>query len=153
MHRTLDRAKLSTALARAALEDIQVRRAGAANAAALQTRSQQIQAAIPPRFAATYCSQCGCNLGPGNSGVSSCADHAPAADIARIHYSGLAREAVLLQALIQACAEIESSARDSYQMPGMSQALFEDHWRFNEPKRWATWQRLKTVAGLPLTEG
>lgn len=28
------------------------------------------------RFASTSCSQCGQDLGPGNSGVSSCADHA-----------------------------------------------------------------------------
>ena len=30
---------------------------------------------LPPRFASTSCSQCGTDLGPGNSGVSSCADH------------------------------------------------------------------------------
>ena len=30
---------------------------------------------LPPRFAATHCSQCGTDLGPGNSGVSSCSDH------------------------------------------------------------------------------
>lgn len=29
-----------------------------------------------PRFAITYCSQCGKNLGPGDAGVSHCADHA-----------------------------------------------------------------------------
>ena len=28
-----------------------------------------------PRFAQTYCSQCGREQGPGDSGVSSCADH------------------------------------------------------------------------------
>lgn len=28
-----------------------------------------------PRFAATYCSQCGCDLGPGDSGTSRCVDH------------------------------------------------------------------------------
>ena len=28
-----------------------------------------------PRFAATYCSQCGCDLGPGDSGLSRCVDH------------------------------------------------------------------------------
>ena len=30
---------------------------------------------LPPRFASTSCSQCGTDLGPGNSGVSSCSDH------------------------------------------------------------------------------
>ena len=30
-----------------------------------------------PRFAATYCSQCGEELGPGDHGVSHCGDHAP----------------------------------------------------------------------------
>lgn len=28
-----------------------------------------------PRFRATYCSQCGAELGPGNAGVSRCSDH------------------------------------------------------------------------------
>ena len=28
-----------------------------------------------PKFAETYCSQCGQNLGPGDSGVSHCRDH------------------------------------------------------------------------------
>lgn len=32
-----------------------------------------------PRFDATYCSQCGCDLGPGDAGVSRCADHRSAA--------------------------------------------------------------------------
>ncbi|WP_419687239.1 hypothetical protein ACN22W_08290 [Burkholderia theae] len=36
-------------------------------------------AAVAPRFAMTTCSSCGSELGPGNSGVSSCSDHgAPA---------------------------------------------------------------------------
>ena len=30
-----------------------------------------------PRFVQTYCSQCGRENGPGNSGVSRCADHSP----------------------------------------------------------------------------
>ncbi|WP_347467563.1 hypothetical protein [Burkholderia stagnalis] len=42
-------------------------------------REQQIRRATAapraPRFPMTYCSQCGCELGPGDSGVSSCADH------------------------------------------------------------------------------
>lgn len=29
------------------------------------------------RFPNTYCSQCGLDLGPGDAGVSSCADHMP----------------------------------------------------------------------------
>ncbi|KGC03065.1 hypothetical protein DM81_3451 [Burkholderia multivorans] len=32
-------------------------------------------AAASPRFAQTYCSSCGTELGPGNAGVSSCNDH------------------------------------------------------------------------------
>lgn len=28
-----------------------------------------------PRFPMTYCSQCGCELGPGDAGVSHCSDH------------------------------------------------------------------------------
>ncbi|WP_418122285.1 hypothetical protein [Variovorax sp. 160MFSha2.1] len=32
-----------------------------------------------PRFAMTYCSQCGSELGPGDSGVSHCSDHRRAA--------------------------------------------------------------------------
>ena len=32
-------------------------------------------AGFVPKFAATHCSQCGKNLGAGNSGVSSCAEH------------------------------------------------------------------------------
>ena len=32
-------------------------------------------AARTPRFAQTYCSQCGCELGPGESGMSSCKGH------------------------------------------------------------------------------
>ncbi|WP_293033981.1 hypothetical protein [Paraburkholderia sp.] len=35
------------------------------------------KAAPQPRFASTSCSSCGTDLGPGNAGVSSCADHAP----------------------------------------------------------------------------
>ncbi|MBJ9669023.1 hypothetical protein I5693_15855 [Burkholderia cenocepacia] len=36
-------------------------------------------AAVAPRFAMTCCSSCGAELGPGNAGISSCADHrAPA---------------------------------------------------------------------------
>ena len=35
------------------------------------------------RFAATYCSQCGKNLGPGNEGASSCCDHGACQALAR----------------------------------------------------------------------
>lgn len=35
-----------------------------------------VTAARGPRFARTFCSQCGANLGPGDAGVSRCADHA-----------------------------------------------------------------------------
>lgn len=52
--------------------------------------------ALPPRFAATHCSQCGTDLGPGNSGVSSCSDHGPAADVAVSYYTALADEATRL---------------------------------------------------------
>jgi hypothetical protein len=31
--------------------------------------------AAQPKFPETYCSQCGQNLGPGDSGVSDCRDH------------------------------------------------------------------------------
>ena len=34
-----------------------------------------LAANLSPRFLATYCSQCGTDLGPGDSGVSSCAAH------------------------------------------------------------------------------
>lgn len=39
--------------------------------AALQKALQ----AKSPRFAQTYCSQCGCECGPGDSGMSSCIEH------------------------------------------------------------------------------
>ncbi|KGS34466.1 hypothetical protein X962_2022 [Burkholderia pseudomallei MSHR7343] len=32
-------------------------------------------AAVSPRHAMTYCSACGAELGPGNTGVSHCSDH------------------------------------------------------------------------------
>jgi hypothetical protein len=40
--------------------------------AALSIRPQ-----AAPRFAQTYCSQCGVAVGPGDSGVSRCRDHGP----------------------------------------------------------------------------
>lgn len=30
---------------------------------------------VKPRFEKTYCSQCGCETGPGDSGFSDCRDH------------------------------------------------------------------------------
>ena len=57
MHRIVNSAKMPTALARAALEE-------------LRHHPQHT-----PRFAATFCSQCGKELGPGDSGVSHCTDH------------------------------------------------------------------------------
>lgn len=33
----------------------------------------------PPRFPTTSCSQCGCDVGPGDAGVSNCSDHLPSA--------------------------------------------------------------------------
>ena len=56
MHRTIDQAKLPAALARAAIEE-------------LRYRPDQ------HRFAQTFCSQCGADQGPGDSGVSHCSDH------------------------------------------------------------------------------
>lgn len=46
--------------------------------------------APPPRFARTYCSSCGCELGPGDSGVSRCEDHAPTADALAEYRAALA---------------------------------------------------------------
>ena len=57
-HRTIDPAKMSRALAMAALEE-------------LRYRPDQ----HAPRFQMTYCSQCGSEQGPGDSGVSHCSDH------------------------------------------------------------------------------
>lgn len=57
MHRTINRASIPDALARAALEELRYEQASRA------------------RFAMTYCSQCGSEQGPGDSGVSHCEDH------------------------------------------------------------------------------
>ena len=35
-----------------------------------------VEPTVRHRFARTYCSQCGDELGPGDAGVSSCSDHA-----------------------------------------------------------------------------
>lgn len=57
MHRTINRASIPDALARAALEELRYEQAAKA------------------RFAMTYCSQCGSEQGPADSGVSHCEDH------------------------------------------------------------------------------
>lgn len=44
---------------------------------------------LEPRFPETYCSQCGCELGPGDSGVSSCSEHRELAQHIRICGDGL----------------------------------------------------------------
>lgn len=107
---------------------------------------------LPPRYAHTYCSQCGRSIGPGNSGVSRCSDHLPESARAVTHYTALARESQLLQALRQACNVIEASARDSFWRRDMSQVDFELSWRADEPERHEQWEQLKEVAGLPLTD-
>ncbi len=56
-HRTIDRDRIPAALAQAAIEE-------------LRYRPDQ-----HARFAMTYCSQCGSEQGPGDSGVSHCEDH------------------------------------------------------------------------------
>lgn len=71
---------------------------------------------------------------------------------AMAHYSGLAREAVLLQALREACKVIEDSARDAFFRTGMTQQEFERAWRADELQRWGQWSSLKTAAGLPHTQ-
>ncbi len=38
-------------------------------------RRPKMMAALPPRFANVYCSQCGSDFGPGDNGYSSCDDH------------------------------------------------------------------------------
>ena len=56
-------------------------------AASVPLRAKKISAAVkvqrttppvanmPPRFAMTYCSQCGSEMGPGDDGFSHCEDH------------------------------------------------------------------------------
>ena len=107
---------------------------------------------LPPRYAHTYCSQCGCSVGPGNSGVSRCSDHLPESARKVQHYTALAHEAELLHALRSACAVIEASARDSFWRKHMSQVDFELSWRADEPERHEQWEALKSVAGLTLTD-
>lgn len=124
-HRTIDPARLPKALAQAAIEEL---------------RPQT----LPSAFVHTYCSRC---------------DHEQAipgpatAAAAQVQFmQNLADGATYLSALREACQVIEDSARDAFFRDGMSQAEFEFHWRADELKRWANWERLKRVAGLPLTE-
>ncbi|WP_244109354.1 hypothetical protein [Burkholderia anthina] len=75
---TTDCAVIDAALARGHIEDvyavwsilIAARDAEIASRIAAADR-----AAVGPRFATTYCSACGAELGPGNAGISSCRDH------------------------------------------------------------------------------
>lgn len=76
----------------------------------------------------------------------------PTAAHALAHYSAMANEATLLQALREACKVIEDSARDAFFRTGMTQQEFEQSWRADELQRWGQWCRLKTVAGLPHTQ-
>lgn len=125
MHRTLDRSKLSTALARAAIEEL---------------RPQ----ALPREFVSTFCARCDheeTRPGPATA----------AAATAQAHYTALAREAALLSALREACNLIEASAKDAFFRTGMSQQEFEEHWRHDELQRWGHWTRLKEVAGMEQT--
>ena len=68
------------------------------------------------------------------------------------HYTALAREAELLKALREACAEIEQWAAHAFRSPGNSQVEFEQFWRADDKATFAKWEALKTVAGLPLTD-
>ena len=76
----------------------------------------------------------------------------PTAAAALAHYSAMANEATMLQALREACKVIEDSARDAFFRTGMTQQEFEQSWRADELQRWGQWCRLKTVAGLPHTQ-
>lgn len=40
-----------------------------------EARRREIAAREGFKFAHTYCSQCGADIGPGNAGVSDCRDH------------------------------------------------------------------------------
>ncbi len=79
---TTDCAVIDAALARGRIEDVYAVWGilVAARAAEIARRIAAADlAAVAPRFAMTYCSSCGAELGPGNAGVSSCRDHtAPA---------------------------------------------------------------------------
>lgn len=126
MHRAIDHSKLSTALARAAIEEL---------------RPQT----LPREFVHTFCARCDSNE-PTTPG------RATAAAAQVLYMQNLARGAEAVSALREACKVIEDSARDSFFRAGMTQQEFERVWRSEELQRWGQWTRLKTVAGLPHTE-
>lgn len=71
------------------------------------------------------------------------------------HYGTLAREAVLVKALRDACAEIEQWAGYAFRVAGHSQADFERAWSTEsnaDAEHYFRWCELKTVAGLKLTD-
>ncbi|AYQ40090.1 MULTISPECIES: hypothetical protein [Burkholderia cepacia complex] len=75
---TTDCAVIDAALARGHIEDVYAVWGilVAARAAEIARRIASADLAdVAPRFAMTTCSSCGVELGPGNSGVSSCRDH------------------------------------------------------------------------------
>ena len=67
------------------------------------------------------------------------------------HYTALAREAELLKALREACAEIEQWATHAFRMGDMTQAQFERMWLSEDRPSYQRWETLKYVAGLPFT--
>lgn len=86
----------------------------------------------PPRFAQTYCSQCGRKQGPGDSGHSSCSTHCNA--VALEQKSKDLREAV--QAL-------QDRARDAFDCGrNLDQEALEAAWADEEPAHYAQFQRL-----------
>ncbi|OXJ16611.1 hypothetical protein [Burkholderia sp. HI2500] len=79
---TTDCAVIDAALARGRIEDVYTvwGTLVAARAAEIARRIAAADlAAAAPRFAQTTCSACGAELGPGNTGVSHCADHGASA--------------------------------------------------------------------------
>lgn len=68
------------------------------------------------------------------------------------HYAALAREAVLLKALREACKEIETWAAYAFRSEGDSQVEFERMWSHDDKATYEKWEALKRVAGLELTE-
>ncbi|MPV69437.1 hypothetical protein GD429_27255 [Burkholderia sp. BE17] len=83
-------AVLDAALRRGRIEDVyevwNVCKGSLDSEIALRIANADLTAAAP-RFAQTYCSACGAELGPSNAGVSSCSDHriAPRRSLHSIH--------------------------------------------------------------------
>ncbi|WP_342704241.1 hypothetical protein OHZ10_08010 [Burkholderia arboris] len=79
---TTDCAVIDAALARGRIEDVYAVWGILVTARAAEIARRIAAAdlsAVAPRFAMTYCSSCGAELGPGNAGISHCSDHgAPA---------------------------------------------------------------------------